>query len=103
MDMIEKQTDTVGIARNAFLAKEAEFEAFEAAFQPLSIDEPENQRKRRAKATAEWSDLRKELARAKSVYEFRKDELSVMNKEYQAQYLELKDHEGFLKKQGRGA
>lgn len=101
--MIEKQTETVGIARNCYEAKEAELEIFENTFPPFRDDEPENQRKRRAKATPKWAVLRKELARAKSVYEFRKGELSVMNKEYQAQYLELKDHESFLKKPGRGA
>lgn len=99
IDAITKQTELVGIARNAFLSLEAELEILENQLIDQVEGRTEAEKRRRAKATPEWAAARTAMSRAKSVYKFREDELSIMNKEYQAQYLELKDHENAIRRQ----
>lgn len=52
-----------------------------------------------AKATKEWAEFHKKLARLEAEYEFYKLQFKVLEMEYQAQYLSLKLDGGLIKKE----
>lgn len=91
IQMIHAQTDALGKARNDYLAKKAEKRNFEASLKKDAFGTSQTERSMNAEATDEWLDFEKILNRLEAVYEFQSDKLEALNKEYQAQYLELKD------------
>jgi hypothetical protein len=95
--MIEEQTESVGIARNSYLAKKAEKRNLEARLKKNAEGSSQTERSMNADATDEWLTFEKELNRLEAIYEFQSDKLEVLNKEFQAQYQELKMNQDFLK------
>jgi hypothetical protein len=100
IDALSDQNVVVGKARNAFLAKESERKHFESALILAAEGKSHAEKVVRAQATKEWAEFSKALARLESIYEFEKFKLSILDKEYQAQYLEIKENG---KQIGRGA
>lgn len=92
IDMIEEQTDSVGIARNSYLAKKAMKRNTEASLFKDAEGESQKAKEMNAHANPGWLKFEQELNRLEAIYEFQRDKLEVLNKEYQAQYLELKDN-----------
>lgn len=79
-------------ARNAYLAKEAERKTFESRLIQKAEGKSHAEKLMNAQANEEWLTFAKALARLESVYEFEKFKLNILDKEYQAQYLELKEN-----------
>lgn len=87
-------------ARHDFLEKEAERKNFESKLIKSADGKSFAEKTMNAQATEQWDKFQLALAKLESVYEFEKFKLSILDKEYQAQYLELKDSERMLRKQG---
>lgn len=98
--LCERQSEQLGIARNAYLGRKAEKRNLESRLQKESGGKSQAEREMLAYATQDWLDFEKDLARLEAVYEFQRDKLEVLNKEYQAQYLELKESERSMRRQG---
>lgn len=96
--MIGIQTESVGKAFNAYMAKKAEKRNLEARLKKAAEGTSQSEKSMNADATDEWLAFEKELNRLEAIYEFQRDKLEVMNKEYQAQYLELKDNASAIRK-----
>jgi hypothetical protein len=99
---LSEQNVFVGKARHKYLSKEAERKTFEARLIQESNGKSHAERLINAQATEYWLDFAKALARLEAVYEFEKFKLTILDREYQAQYLELKDNERQLRS-GRSA
>lgn len=82
----------VGRARNSYLAKEAERKHFESTLIQAAEGKSQAEKLMNAQAKPEWLVFAKTLARLESVFEFEKFKLSILDKEYMAQYLELKEN-----------
>lgn len=100
MHALERQTDAVGKARAEYLAKKAEKRNLEARLKKEADGDSQVAKVMNADAHPAWLEFEKALARLEAVYEFQSDKLDLLNKEYQAQYLELKDNAEFLRKRG---
>lgn len=100
VDALTHQNDQLGIARNDYLAREAERKHFEATLIAKAEGKSHAERVVNAQATQEWLKFHKELARAEAVYEFQKLKYDVLDKEFQAAYLQLKMDGPLIKKQG---
>lgn len=84
------QNKVVGKARDLFLVKEAERKHFEASLIQGSKGSSHAERTINAQATSDWLEFHKALARLESLYEFEKFKLLILDKEYFAQYQQLK-------------
>ena len=100
MAMLNEQKDELGRARNAYLAKKAMKRNLEARLKQAAVGKSAAEKSMNADATDEWLHFEQDLARLEAIYEFQKDKFEVMEKEYQAQYLELKDNERMIRKAG---
>lgn len=100
MNALEKQTDAVGKSRADYLAKKSEKRNLEARLKKEADGDSQVAKLMNADAHPAWLEFEKALARLEAIYEFQSDKLDVMNKEFQCQYLELKDNAEFLRKRG---
>jgi hypothetical protein len=85
-------------SRNEFLAYESEKAHFEATLVKNSFGTSNAEKTVNARATPEWMNFHRKLARLESEYEFLKFEMEILEKEYQAQYLALKQDNGLIEK-----
>jgi uracil-DNA glycosylase len=99
VNILNEQTVAVGIARAAYFAKKAEKRNLEARLKKAALGRSQAEKVMLADATDEWLQFEKRLNRLEAEYDFQRDKLEVLNKEYQAQYLEIKDHERAIRKQ----
>ena len=90
----------LGKARNEYLRLEAERKHFEATLIQASEGKSHAERTNYAQTAPGWLAFHQKLARAESEYEFHRLEFSILEKEYQAQYLQLKLDHGLIQKQG---
>lgn len=100
VDALSAQNDTLGKARNDYLAKEAERKHFEARLIKAAEGKSHVEKVVNAQATSEWAQFQKELARLEAIFEFQKLKYDVLDKEYQAAYLQLKLDGPLIKKAG---
>jgi len=92
IEALSKQNATTARARHAYLEKEAERKTFESRLIQAADGKSQAEKQMNAQATKEWEAFAKALARLESVYEFEKFKLTILDKEYQAQYLEIKEN-----------
>jgi hypothetical protein len=92
IEALSEQNVIVGRARNAYLAKESERKTFESRLIQAAEGKSQAEKLMNAQATDEWLEFSKALARLEAVYEFEKFKLTILDREYQAQYLEIKDN-----------
>lgn len=97
---LTKQNDTLGAARNSYLSKEAERKHFEATLVAAAQGKSHAERVINAQATEDWVQFAKELARLEAVFEFQKLKYDVLDKEFQALYLEAKLNAPLIRKAG---
>lgn len=95
---LHAQNKVVGRARDLFLVKEAERKHFEASLIQGASGSSHAERTINAQATDAWLKFHKDLARLEAIYEFEKFKLSILEKEFQSQYLEIKDAERMIRK-----
>lgn len=100
IEMIYVQTDELGKARNNYLSKKAEKRNLEASLKKSALGDSQAERTMNADSSNEWLEFEKTLNRLEAIYEFQRDKLEVLNKEYQAQYLELKDNALAIRRSG---
>ncbi len=99
INALDKQADVLGIARNDYLAKEAERKFFEANLISKAPGKSHAERLNWAQSQEEWLGFHLALARLESVFEFQKLKWTVLSHEYQAQYLALKMDGEMVKRQ----
>lgn len=99
VDALNALNTRLGASRNAFLAKKAERDHFEATLVKSSPGESNAEKVMNAKATSEWLNFHKILNRLEAEYEFFKLQFRVLELEYQAQYLEQKLDQGMIRKE----
>lgn len=92
IESLSEQNVVVGRARNAYLAKESERKTFESRLIQTAEGKSQAEKLMNAQATNDWLEFAQKLARLESVYEFEKFKLTILDREYQAQYLEIKDN-----------
>jgi hypothetical protein len=100
VEALRAHNDTLGKARNAYLAKEAERKHFEATLIRAAEGKSHAEKTVNAQATLEWVEFQVALARLEAVFEFQKLKYDVLDKEYQAAYLQLKLDGPLIRKQG---
>lgn len=93
-----KQNERVGIVRNDYLGKEAERKTFEARLIQAASGKSHAEKTVNAQATDEWLNFHKSLARAESVYEFERFKLEILDKEWLAEYQQMKDDDRQIKR-----
>lgn len=103
LERLNKQNDTLGISRNAYLAKEAERKHFEATLIREAKGKSHAESVIIAQATGEWLEFAVALARLEAEYEFQRLKFDVLDKEYMALYLEAKLNATLIGKHGRSA
>lgn len=91
--------DTLGKARAEFLALEAERKHFEACMIRDASGKSHAEKVTNAQANAEWPVFQLKLARAEAVYELQKLKFSIMEKNWQSEYLTMKLDNAVIKKQ----
>ena len=96
---LDKQNDTLGIARSEYLALEASRKHEESALIQGAFGKSHAEKVTNAQASPEWPVMQLKLARAEAVYEFQKLKFSVMEKNWQSAYLCLKLDGALIKKQ----
>lgn len=100
LGLLDKQKDVLSQARDKHLAKEAERKHFEAVLIKTALGKSHAEKVINAQAEADWLTFHKELARLEAIFEFHKLKFEVLDKEFQARYLEAKLDQGMIKKQG---
>lgn len=90
----------LGKARYRYLVMEAERKHFEACLIRDASGKSHAERVNVAQANGSWVIFHKKLARREAVYEFQKLKYEILDKEWLAQYLELKTDEGLVRRQG---
>lgn len=95
---LEKQNEKVGIARNAYLSKDAEKKTFEARLIKDAEGKSHAEKTILAQATDDWLHFQKDLRRLEAVFEFEKFKLEILEKEWLAEYASLKSDERQLKR-----
>lgn len=85
-------------ARHAFLEKEAEKKHFEALLTKTAEGKSHAEKSMNAQAKESWAAFHKDLARLESIYEFQRLKFSVLEKEYQANYIQIKLDADLMKK-----
>lgn len=98
IEALRSHNEVLGRARSEYLGLEAEKRHIEANAVKRADGKSHAERVTNAQAEPEWAVFHLKLARAESIYEFRKLEFSILEKEYQAQYLALKMDEVVIKK-----
>lgn len=89
----------LGRARNNFLSLKAEKDHFEATLIKGALGESNAEKTMLAKANESWMTFHKALNRFEAEFEFIKFQLKILELEYQAQYLALKQDEASIKKE----
>lgn len=97
---LETHNEVLGRARDKYLAKEAERKHFESKLVQGASGKSHAEKLINAQATTEWLEFHKSLARLESVFEFQKLKFSILEKEWQAQYLTTKIDSTLISKQG---
>lgn len=100
LEALDKQNDTLGKARNAYLSKEAERKHFEANLIKSAAGKSHAERVVNAQATSDWLVFHKDLARLQAVFEFQKLKYEILDKEFLAQYAANKMDSLMIKRQG---
>jgi hypothetical protein len=100
VDTYEAQATAYSIAKNNYLSKEAERKHFESVMTKAAEGKSQAEKVMNAQATEEWLVFHKELARLEAIMDFHKLKLDVLDKEYQAAYLEKKQDEKSIRRQG---
>jgi len=90
IDALGAQNTLVGKVRNDYLTMEAERKHFEAKLVKAAEGKSQAEKLTNAHATEEWLVFHKKLARAEAIYEFEKFKLEILDKEFQALYLQMK-------------
>lgn len=98
--MIDAHKDALGRARNNFLSKKAEEGNLRSRLKNKAPEGASQAEKTTfAESTEEFLEFERSLKRLEAIYGFQKDKMEVLNKEYLAQYLELKDNAEVVRKQ----
>lgn len=98
IEALSEQNVVVGRARNAYLAKESERKTFESRLIQTAEGKSQAEKLMNAQATSDWLEFAQKLARLESVYEFEKFKLNILDKEFMASYLELKDNAAIVRR-----
>lgn len=96
---LHRQNDILGVARNKYLLKEAARKHFEAEMISGCPEASQAARVTTCQAQPEWLEFHVELARLESIYEFQKLKFTIMEKEWQTQYLMHKLDGPLIKKE----
>jgi hypothetical protein len=99
LENLTKLNEKLGADRNAYLRKEAQRKHFESCLIQDAAGKSNAEKLINAQATAEWLEFHLFLATLEAVYEFRKLQFSILDKEYQTRYLETKLNDGLIGKQ----
>lgn len=97
--LLEAQCDILGKARNEYLGAEAERKHVEAKMVKEALGKSHAEKVVNAQATYEWMEFHKRLARLEAVYEFQKLKFTVIQADWQSQYLVLKLDASIIRKQ----
>lgn len=100
VDKLDAQNTVLGKARDAYLSKEAMRKHFEATLIKAADGKSHAERMVNAQADEQWLAFAKDLARLEAIFEFQKLKYEVLDKEYQALYLEHKLNAGVIRKGG---
>ncbi len=95
---LHSQSVVLAKARHAFLLKDAEKSHWEARMVNLAMGKSHAEKVNNAKAMPEWSGYHVELAKLESKFEFEKLKFSIMERDWQSQYLAMKLDETLIKK-----
>lgn len=98
IDRLNKQNESLGKDRNAFLLKEAERKHFEATLIQNAEGKSHAERTTNAQATEEWLSFHKDLARRQSVFEFQKLKFEILDKEFWAEYGSAKAEDKIIRR-----
>lgn len=93
------QSTLLAKARHAFLLKDAEKSHWDARMINANPGKSYAEKSNNAKASEEWLSFHKELAKLESLFEFEKLKFSIMERDWQSQYLAMKLDESLIKKQ----
>jgi|ERR1043165_2163588 hypothetical protein len=100
LSALDGMNKRLGKARNEFLAMKAMKDHFEATLVKSSPGESNAEKVVNAKADPRWQDFHEVLNRYEAEYEYLRVQFSILEKEYQAQYLELKLNDTAIKRGG---
>ncbi len=81
------------------LAKEAQRKHVEATLISTAPGRSHAERVTQAQSSQEWLDFHTQLAKVEARHEFERLKYTLLEREYQAQYLTLKQDEGLIRKQ----
>lgn len=99
--MLHRQNETLGKARNEYLLMEAQRKHFESklvmGFKASNSSMAEATAQ--AQGSTAWLTFHQSLARLEAVYEFQKLKFTIIEKEYQSCYLEMKLDQGLIQKE----
>jgi hypothetical protein len=98
VDTYSLQVEKYAVARNNYLSKKAERDHFESCLVKAAEGKSQAERVMNAQATTAWLEFHKELARLEAIMDFHKLKLDVLDKEYQAAYLQQKLDEKQIKR-----
>lgn len=99
LEALDQMNDILGKARAEYLALEAERKHFEACMIRDALGKSHAEKVTNAQAHIDWPIFQLKLARAEAVYEFQKLKFSVIEKNWQSEYLCLKLDNAVIKKQ----
>jgi hypothetical protein len=99
LTQLECHNEVLGKARAEYLALEAERKHHEAMLIQSSPGKSHAEKVTNAQANPEWPEFQLRLARAEAVYEFQKLKFTIMEKEWQSEYLCMKLDGSVIKKQ----
>lgn len=99
LSALEAQNHVLGKVRNDYLSKEAERRNYEARLVKEAMGKSHAEKVMNAQSMDEWLGFHKSLARLEAIYEFQKLKFTVLEKEWQSQYLCLKLDAGLIRKQ----
>ncbi len=96
---LEAHNEVLGKARAEYLALEAERKHFEATLIQSAPGKSHAEKLNNAQSQLEWVEFSLKLARAEAVYEFQKLKFTIMEKNWQSEYLCMKLDGSLIKKQ----
>jgi hypothetical protein len=96
--ILEKQNSVLAKARYRYLRKEAARKHFEANLIKSAPGKSQAEKSTYAQSQQSWLDFHCELAKLESVYEFERLKFTILEKEWQSQYLQMKLDEKVISK-----
>lgn len=100
LDAYEAHCAVLSKARYEFLSLEAERKSVEARLIKEAMGKSHAEKLMNAQAESAWLEFHKRLARVEAVFEHRKLEHEVLDKEYLAQYSALKLDQSMIRRAG---